>query len=50
MVNLKNEETKSKFNGMSRAERRKLQREAGGFKNKSARRFFKEMRGGKNDR
>lgn len=45
-----NEEQKSKFNGMSRAERRKLQREAGGFKSKAARNFFKEMRGNKNDR
>lgn len=50
MVNPKNEEQRNKFNGMSRAERRKLQREAGGFKSKSARKFFKEMRGENNGR
>ena len=41
---------KQKFNGMSRAERRRMQREAGGFKNKATRKFFKEMRGEENDR
>lgn len=50
MVNPKNEEQRNKFNGISRKERRKLQREAGGFKSKSARKFFKEMRGENNDR
>ena len=49
MVNPNNEEQRNKFNGMSRAERRKLQREAGGFKSKAARKFFKEVRGNKND-
>lgn len=40
---------KDKFNGMSRKERRKMQREAGGFKNKATRMFFKEMRDDAND-
>lgn len=47
MVNMNQ---KIKFNGMSRKERRKLQRESGGFKSKSARKFFKEMRGENNGR
>lgn len=37
MTNQRHEVSQSKFNGMSRAERRKLQRKAGGFKSKSAR-------------
>lgn len=50
MTNQRHEVSQSKFNGMSRAERRKLQRKAGGFKSKSARKFFKEIRSDKNDR
>lgn len=50
MVNQNGQTPKDKFNGMSRAERRNLQRKAGGFKSKSTRKFFKEIRGDKNDK